>query len=1221
MASEMTTEKIIMQKVDEEWIMLTFKTLINGNILKRIFSTVVVLAMMFGNLSMLVSADQLPPYIVSWNDFVDTVDGLEEGHATAHKVVREIGGGKFEVALYVAGRNTSNRSFGADIVYVIDTSGSMSEADISAARNAVVNSISELFADPEVGDKSRAAVVVYNEWATYANFGRGNSEVPIRYWATKDTWASNPHGSSLTDMERVSTAGNELLTGGNFWRTRNRTATQLGIQAAQWLFAQSSLIEGNPNPAKPIPPGIGEAEDVNRNNKVMVIMTDGAPNKRFVGKDESHFTMHSASFDGRYEDSKVLLETLTPPRSDTFHLRNFAMTNNAKGDVESGRSAVAQARFAAEKQGIRIHAIGYGSFFANRDSVAYRTLIRLGTFYESTQADNSLGTIMKEIARTAAIRLNEIEVVDQIGKGFELVDMTGPEIAPIPSPKSFDANYLDWGPLTNNASEVNRVEVFGNQVKWHLGTVEDSLLYRLLLKLQVDPSDDETYYTNFDYTSENVTFVEVAGTGTGFHNWNHNRLTYVSDSPPAREVVLHASGWYRRQFGSAQVKKELLDIDDVPILNGRNDSGFVVQLWDVDGNSDKPIRSEILHPGQSISYEGLILGKQYRLQELVTDTNYEHVKHGGVENDGTFILTAKKDSIEASIVNRKIGGYDGSIVVKKIAKEIIEESNYDGRSGEQTEYPTYPPVRFNDSKLNDIHRDNVHNDNYMSDNTYNEIYNAHNSHNDDRLNNPSFSENIDNGSSSEDMVTAANIQRDSQGSDSNGTSEPIVGKSFSIGLVRIFEEGNSMLYGFKSVTTDSNGEGLTEAFSDLPDGRYKLFVQDGEGFSSECIPPIITVSGDEVNATIISTTRSARYQGAIFVEKSGESYEENHEFYILLSNAEEEPIQMFGPVRRGEIAEFRGLAPGTYKVSESIDKREHYASDYVYTEPVFVTIGVGQPPEHHIMLMNRPNRPQDIKVTKQVTSVVQEPSTFYFDLFVADNDGSKVGEALATQAITISPGDTDESVTFYSPEKGEYIVVEHYNSEFEAIGDRERSVRVNRSDREAQQVTFINARSEATVTLPGDRPGPNNDAEESAEQPDDFMRDLRRPSGPVTYNVPIVERNDYIEIAPEPVPLGNVDVADKIDKKDTAATTDSSDIPQIDNKEIPQDQVIIPEGENSNIITIESEPIPLGAIEEKENPRTGNQDPQDNTEVMYLIGILGLCLLALMRFNKDRNKK
>jgi len=1235
MASEMTTEKIIMQKVDEEWIMLTFKMFINSNFFKRIFSIAVVLIIMLGNLSMLVSADQLHPYIVSWNNFVERVDGLEEGQATAHKVVKDLGGGKFEIGLYVAGRNATQRSFGADIVYVIDTSGSMSTEDIAAARNAVVSSISELFNDPEMGNKSRAAVVVYNEWATCANFGRGNSEVPIRYWTTKDTWTSNPPGSSLTDKERISTVANELLAGGNFWNTQNRTATQLGIHAAQWLFAQSSLVEGSPNPAKPIPPGISEAEDVNTNNKVMVIMTDGAPNKRFVGKNESHFTWHTASYDGRLDDSKVLLETMPPPRSDTFNIKNFAMTNNVNGDVESGRSAVAQARYAAETQGIRIHAIGYGKFFADRNSVAYKTLIGLGTFYEANQANDSLEIIMNGITKTAAIRLNEIEIVDQIGKGFELVDMTGSEIAPISSPKAFDVNYLDWGPLTDNVSEVNRA-VVGNQVNWHLGTVEDWLLYRLIYRLDIKPSDDETYYTNFNYTSENITFVEVAGTGTGFHNGNHNKLTYVFDAHPTREVILHSSGWYRRQFGSIVIKKELLDIDYVPIPNGGNDKGFVIQLWDADDNSGTPIQSDTLNPGQSISFEDLILGKRYRLQGSNSDSNYEHVKYRGVESDGTFILTAKKDSIEATTINKKIGGYDGSIIVQKIAKA---ETSHDERSEDRVENPAYPLERFNESTLNDINRDDSvlngnytddikRDDTYTDDNGRNDVYTNDNEHNDDsgpnniheydndlnkfnddKLSNPDLSEN-------ENMSSAGRTRSVNQSLDSSGLSEPIEGKSFNIGLVRILEEGNSKFYGFKSVTTDSNGEGFTEAFSDLPNGRYKLFIQDGDGFSKEYIPPIITVSGDAVNAQIISTIRSAMYYGAIFVEKAGEAFEENHEFYILLSTTEDEPIRIAGPVRRGEIAEFRGLAPGSYKISESIDKNEHYANDYTYAEPVLVTIGANELSEHHVRLVNRPNKPQDIKVTKQVTAAVLEPSTFYFDLFVADNDGSKVGGAIATQPITLNPGDTDQSVTFYSPEKGEYVIVEHYNPEFVAVGDRERSVKINRSDSESQQVTFINTRSEAMVTSPGgNRPVPD-DTEGSPEQEEYERGFFRQSVGPVTYNVPIVERNDNIEIAPEPVPLGNTDV------------TDNSEIFQIENKEIPlaqapvtEAEVPVPEGENTDIITIESEPIPLGAPEEKENPRTGGQESQDNDEMMYLVGILVIGMLVIMRLGKNSERK
>ncbi|MCL2046852.1 MAG: VWA domain-containing protein [Oscillospiraceae bacterium] len=478
-------------------------------------------------LAVLIIAGILPFYaiandagIVEMVEFLGMAKILDLGEAIANKVVTEklSNPGVFDIELYVAGRNGVPKSYGTDIVFVIDTSSSMSSTDIRNARNSVIEAIDTLFKDPEVGNKSRVAIVVFNNWVTIGNFNQGSSG-GARYWTTSATWESS-------DRSKVDSTSTGRLSSGNFWSTADRTNTQAGIHAGHYLLQDTN---------KPAPPSINYTSEDNYdgsfNTKVMVVMTDGGPNKYY------NYTANTVT----YNDSGTNRDIINPTRAPSLYETSswWAGGSLAQGDDASANRAIWQAKY-AQIAGISMYAIGYGNYFQvdsttgklTGNSVATKTLEGIAPRFFTASGDGAgaaLTDIMKGISKSSAARLNNLQVVDLIGNGFVLEGSLGTvEKALFDSDSTLGG--LTWIPLTPDEAITNNAILQGSNsdtVQWSLGSVDDFTIYRLVFQVKIkDDLNNGVYYTNTNVAND---FVQAQAGQRSYQTGQHNKLTYTFD--------------------------------------------------------------------------------------------------------------------------------------------------------------------------------------------------------------------------------------------------------------------------------------------------------------------------------------------------------------------------------------------------------------------------------------------------------------------------------------------------------------------------------------------------------------------------------------------------------------------------------------------------------------------------------------------------------------------
>ena len=476
--------------------------------LKRALSlmlTVVLLALPLGTLPALAVEPSTPGYFATMDDFLAAAKALESGSAVGHKVVTPTGTeGEFAIDLYVAGKNETPKAKGMDIVFVIDVSGSMSSQDIIRARNSFSASVTKLFGsttDPGIAATSRVALITYNDDTMIADFGSG------RNWITATTWDAD-------------SAVLNTINGGNLWNTENSTATQLGIHAAHNLLynARTDFAPTDGSPA---------------NGQAMVIMTDGGPNRVYLGsKGGSEIAEDSTT-------GYLMNHTLSPSwgggSSNNFSSNTgTGDTAGASADGNTGSVAptIAQAA-AAIADGISVYAIGYGNKFTNNfttNSVADTVLRNLGTFYNGPTNGEELNALLSDVTVTIPIRLNNVQIADLIGAGFGLVSgsLGRPQYATGLNDAAFDAGTATW-------NSFGTVPVpAGSNLTWQLGTVEDGTLYKLSFKVALTATADGTYYTNTNTASQ---FVDTGNATPNYQTGGHNKLTYSVDGTNKSQAI------------------------------------------------------------------------------------------------------------------------------------------------------------------------------------------------------------------------------------------------------------------------------------------------------------------------------------------------------------------------------------------------------------------------------------------------------------------------------------------------------------------------------------------------------------------------------------------------------------------------------------------------------------------------------------------------------------
>ena len=483
---------------------------------KKILALVLAAMLVAGTIPFLTATAQETDLIVEMNDFVAQAQNLPEGTAIANKVVNKTSTpGLFDVELYVAGKNGSPKAYGIDVVYVIDTSSSMSDQNIIDARNAVANSIDALF-QSSVGSLCRVAVVTFNEWTKTANFAYNSG---TRNWTTKNQWAA--------DKTKLTSTNSNQVVSGAFWGTASRTNTQAGIHAAHYLLNS-----------------LAKTGDQAKNGSVIVLLTDGGPNKYYnTTTNQTTETYQGYTSTGR----RVIKKDVAP-----FETGTWAPTSNASasGDSTSRDYAIAQARYAAASN-IDIYAIGFrndNNNYNDANSIAAQTLNGIGTvnglsrFYTTTGAATT--EIMRNITTDAIVRLNNIKVEDLIGDGFSLAGNITQEMTATGNWDSNSESATPWTPIAKGTESKTWAIDSSNKLTWTLGTVDNDILYRLTFQVQINASAEtgNWYYTN---TSNGNLFKDAIGKqGRGFQIGDNNKLTYTFDGA-GRTQHIYACEKYR----------------------------------------------------------------------------------------------------------------------------------------------------------------------------------------------------------------------------------------------------------------------------------------------------------------------------------------------------------------------------------------------------------------------------------------------------------------------------------------------------------------------------------------------------------------------------------------------------------------------------------------------------------------------------------------------------
>ena len=469
--------------------------------------------------------------------FIGEARLMNLGYAMANKVIEPVSGksDEFDISLYVTGKNGVPKSYPIDVVFVIDTSGSMSDSDINAAKDAFRTAANTLFTGTSaatglpqnVKDNSRVALVTYDQTAKIAEFKSGAGTVQ---WVTQSVW-----GAAKSALDSSVISNNSAV-----WTRNNSTATQLGIHAGHYLLNQAST-----------------ASPYENNQKIMIVMTDGGPNRVYTGSSNTVSVSNIPSLTG----SVNAMNPAKAPGSTNFSSTGTGDNNTASADGNSGSISrtLAQAKLARDA-GIAVHAIGYNvkTKMNNTGSVAYKSLNFLGgsagaNFQHADGAD--IVGIFKKLTVSAAVRLQQLSVSDLIGAGFELT--ASPKVgdirkADINNTKNFSA--LNWVKLDSANPDDNddTIQLVDNKVIWNAGTVSDGILYCLKFTVKLTSTAANaisgTYYTNMnnggadthDFSmSENVNDKNNIGNFRGKQNGTHNKLTYMFDGQSNESSSFH----------------------------------------------------------------------------------------------------------------------------------------------------------------------------------------------------------------------------------------------------------------------------------------------------------------------------------------------------------------------------------------------------------------------------------------------------------------------------------------------------------------------------------------------------------------------------------------------------------------------------------------------------------------------------------------------------------
>ena len=574
------------------------------------------------------------------------------GEATATKVVEPTSTpGEYDISLYVAGKNGVPKVNAIDIVFVIDSSTSMRNGvDMEAAQAALVSAINDLYfgenTDTNVKDYSRVAVLTFDDDVTIAKFKTGNinwmtkPSAPLADIAAFNALITNPGGGETP-------SNNPILDGsGGLWTKHGATTTQYGIHAAHYLLNNLSRTGNYAN-----------------NRKIMIVMTDGAPNGAYTGSNNTYSaTMNGvhgmegtdvANASGVTKNGVRYMLATQAPNIEAFRNNRGLIgegawaSASADGNYSSVAPANAQAMY-AYNSGIAIYTIGYR--YDNLNATAKRIadnvmpyLIGTGGTGNFTKAnETNVATILPDITAGAAIRLNDLTVTDKIGSSFEFKNaITKASIQQMSY--TVDTTMADF---QNNAnwsatSESDTIAVNGKNVTWELGQVEDNTLYRVKFTIRIPEAtllaaaDGTVYYTNMDSGegtfSSDETLTNKDGDLRGKQSGDKNKLTYVFDNNDKDPVILHATEKYTvNKKADLTIAKAEMDGDHGPF-------NFTVTLncaytvpselaSTVTGVTEKGITTLTftLNDGARVVIPGIPKGTQYTVEETnLNNTNYK----------------------------------------------------------------------------------------------------------------------------------------------------------------------------------------------------------------------------------------------------------------------------------------------------------------------------------------------------------------------------------------------------------------------------------------------------------------------------------------------------------------------------------------------------------------------------------------------------------------------
>ena len=280
-----------------------------------------------------------------------TLSGAKGG-TTLTKTVSQVGTSKdFDITLNVKGADGSHVTTPTDIVLVLDTSGSMSAADLKDEKQAAND-----FLLDALGTEVSAAVVQFSDGASAYSTSSGNfvdAAVDSSGLTLADTSGDSYFSKNIADLGNRSakSGGGNALSGAlsKVASPDGSTFTQQALMYADALLKTRSSTH----------------------NKIVVLMTDGVPNYTYritntaslspaISLGGRSYDFYGTAF--QYADTGTGSHQVRAVVGGGFYFEfgSSYQTGNGKTVYDNGIATVSQAKLMHDSDGIGVYTVGYG---------------------------------------------------------------------------------------------------------------------------------------------------------------------------------------------------------------------------------------------------------------------------------------------------------------------------------------------------------------------------------------------------------------------------------------------------------------------------------------------------------------------------------------------------------------------------------------------------------------------------------------------------------------------------------------------------------------------------------------------------------------------------------------------------------------------------------------------------------------------------------------------